>query len=97
MIATGVQQQLLAPQLADHIDFWERSLAPSGWFAGDGFTAADIMMSFPVEASSERAGTVAASADRPAIARYLAAIRARPAYGRALQRGGAYRYGAASG
>lgn len=88
MISNGALAKLVDPQLKEHLAFWESELARDGWFAGDHFTAADIMMSFPVEAGAERAldGT-----PPPAIARYLAAIRARPAYTRALERG-AYRY-----
>lgn len=88
MISNGALAKLVDPQLNDHLAFWESELARDGWFAGDHFTAADIMMSFPVEAGAERTLDGAPS---PAIARYLSAIRARPAYARALERG-AYRY-----
>lgn len=77
------------PQLRDHVGFWEAELARSTWFAGDQFTAADIMMSFPVEAGADRAFD---PADRPHLKAFLSRIHARPAYQRALERGGPYAY-----
>lgn len=61
-------------------------LSRTGWFVGDGFSAADIQMSFPLEAATARGG----DGRHPAIARFLDAIHARPAYRRALERGGPY-------
>lgn len=77
------------PQLRDHVGFWEAELGRSTWFAGDQFTAADIMMSFPVEAGADRAFD---PADRPHLKAFLSRIHARPAYQRALERGGPYAY-----
>ena len=59
------------------------------WFAGNEFTAADIMMSFPIEAAADRAK---ATTGRPNLKAYLDRIHARPAYQRALERGGPYSY-----
>ena len=64
-------------------------LGRSEWFAGDQFTAADIMMSFPVEAGADRAFDIAT---KPRLAAFLQRIHARPAYQRALERGGPYTY-----
>jgi glutathione S-transferase len=89
VIARGVQDRLVDPQLADHRALWDAELAREGWFAGEVFSAADIAMSFPVEAGSARFARQGAI---PAIRHYLEAIRARPAYQRALSRGGAYIY-----
>ena len=61
----------------------------TAWFAGEMFTAADVQMSFPVEAAFSNAATGQAF---PKLAAYLAAIHARPAYRRALERGGPYAY-----
>lgn len=72
-----------------HLDFVEAELASRPWFAGDVFTAADVMMSFPLEAARQRAGLDAA---RPATIAWLDAIHARPAYASALERGGPYAY-----
>lgn len=93
MICNGALAKLVDPQLKDHLAFWESELASDGWFAGGEFTAADIMMSFPVEAGAERALN---GPPPPAIAAFLTAIRARPAYVRALERG-AYRYSGSGG
>jgi glutathione S-transferase len=71
------------------LDFMEAELNRSAWFAGDEFSAADVQMSFPVEAARERAGL---DASRPKLMAFLATIHARPAYRRALERGGSYRF-----
>ncbi len=76
-------------QLKLHLDFLEGELATSPWFLGDRFSAADIMMSFPLEAASARAGL---DATRPRLFDFLKRIHARPAYQRALEKGGAYAY-----
>ena len=47
---------LVNPQLKQHMDYWEGELAKSEWFAGNEFTAADIQMSFPLEAAAARGG-----------------------------------------
>jgi glutathione S-transferase len=75
--------------LDQHLDWLESELASRDWFAGDSFTAADIMMSFPLEASRHRAGL---DERRPNLIDWLERIHARPAYGAALQKGGPYAY-----
>lgn len=89
LISKGVQSKLVDPQLADHLAFWNRELSKDGWFAGAAFSAADIAMSFPVEAGMTRMKSMG---DVAAVRHYLEAIRARPAYQRALERGGRYDY-----
>jgi len=88
-IAGKAQSGFVDPQLKAHVDYWEAELGRSEWFAGDAFTAADIMMSFPVEAGASRAFD---PADRPRLKAFLDRIHARPAYQRALERGGPYTY-----
>lgn len=88
-IARKVDANLIAPQLKAHTDYWEAELTKSEWFAGDAFSAADIMMSFPVEAAGSRVGF---GADKPRLRAFLERIHARPAYQRALERGGPYSY-----
>ena len=83
-IAQKVRRDFIDPNLARIVQHIEAQLAPSGWFAGEAFTAADIQMSFPVEAAAARAG----GKDMPNMARFLERIHARPAYRRALERGG---------
>jgi len=88
-ISNGVSRQLLDPQINDHVALWEQELSRDGWFAGSEFSAADILMSFPVEAGASR---IDFGKDTPAIAAYLDAIRSRPAYQRALERGNEYAF-----
>ncbi len=87
-VSSKAQSGFIDPQIASHVAYWEAELGKAEWFAGDTFTAADIMMSFPLEA----AGSRAPYQDKPNIARFLKAIHARPAYQRALERGGPYAY-----
>ena len=75
--------------LDTHLDWLETELAGRDWFAGESFSAADIMMSFPLEAARHRAGL---DDSRPNLIDWLERIHARPAYGAALQKGGAYAY-----
>jgi len=82
-------QKKIQPMILVHLDWIESELATRHWFAGDDFTAADVMMSFPLEAAAARAD---ATKGRPHIAAYLKAIHARPAYRAALARGGPYAY-----
>ena len=88
-IAKSVEARLIAPQIANHLAWWEAELAQTGWFAGHDFSAADVMMSFPVEAAGARVGY---GRDQARLADFLKRIHARPAYQRALERGGAYAY-----
>jgi glutathione S-transferase len=77
----------VAPQLKTHMDFWESELGKAAWLAGEEISGADIVMSFPAEAAAARAN---ATEGRPKLAAWLARIHARPAYQRALERGGPY-------
>ena len=87
-VSKKAQDSFIDPQIAAHTAYWEAELAKAPWFAGDAFSAADIMMSFPLEA----AGSRAPYGDKPHITRFLKTIHARPAYQRALERGGPYAY-----
>ena len=76
---------------ADDLDFMEAELAKSEWFAGSNFSAADIQMSFPVEAAASRGGLGSGSSEkRPKLVAFLERIHARPAYMKALKAGGPY-------
>lgn len=86
-IADGALRSFVDPQMARHLDFMEGELGKSLWFAGDELTAADVQMSFPLEAAASRGGL---DASRPKLAAFLDRIHARPAYARALERGGEY-------
>ena len=82
-------QRRIQPMIDNHLSFVERELAGRDWFVGDDITAADIMMSFPLEAARQRAGL---DASRPNTIAWLERVHARPAYQRALERGGPYAY-----
>lgn len=88
-IAGRAQSSFIDPNLKAHFDYWEAELGKAEWFAGDQFSAADVMMSFPVEAAADRAGALQG---RPRLKAFLDEIHARPAYRRALERGGPYAY-----
>ena len=92
-IARGISNKVLAamvdPNLKRQLDFMEAELGRSAWFAGDELTGADIMMSFPLEAAAQRAGL---DARRPKLMAFLKRIHARPAYKKALERGGPYSF-----
>ena len=88
-VAGKVQDGFIDPQIASHIAYWEAELSKSEWFAGDAFSAADIMMSFPLEAAASRAPY---DSDKAHIKAFVQKIHARPAYQRALERGGPYAY-----
>lgn len=86
-LAGRVNGAFIGPELARHAAFWEAELAERPYFCGDAFTAADIQMSFPLEASCARGAGAG-----PRVRDWLARIHARPAYARALERGGPYAY-----
>jgi glutathione S-transferase len=86
----SVAARKFQPMIDVHTNYVESELAARPWFAGDTFTAADIMMSFPLEAARSRAGISAKT--HPHIFRWLESIHERPAYKTALARGGPYAY-----
>lgn len=83
-ICRKVRDSFLAPQIGNHLDFIEDHLSRSRWFAGSEFSAADIQMSFPLEAAMTRQ-----AGDYPRVSGFLQDIHARPAYKRAVERAGA--------
>ena len=86
-ISSGADQTLLTPQISNHFAFLESELSGRDWFAGNDFTAADIQMSFPIEAAAARA----ALGDKlPRLKDFVARLQVRPAYKRALEKGGPY-------
>jgi glutathione S-transferase len=88
-IADKVMAALVLPNLQRQLAFMEAELGGSDWFAGNEFSAADVMMSFPLEAAAQRAGL---DARYPRLQAFLQRIHARPAYRRALERGGPYAF-----
>ena len=86
-VAAQVIKTVVDPALQQHMAFWEGELGKSEWFAGKEFTAADIQMSFPLEAAATRAGL---DVGHPKAMAFLDLIDTRPAYKKALERGGPY-------
>jgi glutathione S-transferase len=86
-IARKGKAGFVLPNIERTLDFMESELGKSAWFAGDAFSAADIQMSFPLEAASVRGGL---DEKRPKLWAFLQKIHARPAYQRALEKGGKY-------
>lgn len=84
-IARKVKGGFIDPNLERIVAYMESELERDGWFAGREFTAADIQMSFPVAAAAARV------AAKPAMTRFLERIQARPAYKRAVEKGGEVR------
>ena len=86
-IAGRAKGSFIEPQIKLHLDFMEAELGKSTWFAGNEFTAADVQVSFPLEAAEARGGL---DARWPRLTKFLERVHARPAYRRALERGGPY-------
>ena len=85
-LTARVQAGFIDPEIASHARHWEEALARHPWFAGEEFSAADVQMSFPVEVVEARAAAGLGERTRA----FLARIRARPAYQRALKSGGEF-------
>lgn len=75
-------------QLQSHFQYMEDQLRPSGWYVGDTLTGADIMLSFPAEAAVK----MGYAADKPKLSAFVTAIHDRPAFQKALEKGGPYAY-----
>lgn len=86
-IAGKVESSFILPTVKSHFEFIETVLGKQDWFSGENFSAADVQMSFPLEAaSSSMAGQY------PQIDAWLKRIHARPAWQTALEKGGPYQY-----
>jgi glutathione S-transferase len=90
-IANQVMGSFVQPNIDRQLSYIESELAARPWFAGPAFSAADIQMSFPLEVSEGRVGLPAEK--YPRINDFLKRIRERPAYGRALEKGGPFKVG----
>jgi glutathione S-transferase len=86
-IARRAKAGYVQPNIDRNLDFMESELAQRDWFAGPEFSAADVQMSFPLEAARARGGL---DARRPRLMGFLERIHARPAYRRAIEKGGEY-------
>lgn len=86
-IAGKVRSGYLDANVARNLEFMDQTLGTSKWFCGDHLTAADIQMSFALEAAEVRTDL---KRNYPHLAGFLEAARSRPAYKAALDRGGHY-------
>ena len=86
-ISGKAKNSFIGPQIKLHLDYLEGELGKAAWFAGSEFGGADIQMSYPLEAAAARVGL---DQSRPKLMDFLARIHARPAYQRALEKGGEY-------
>jgi glutathione S-transferase len=86
-IAAKVKDGFVLPQIRQHLAYLEGELDGRPWFVGEEFSAADIQMSFPLEAAAMRGGL---DGQYPKLSAFLERIHARPSYRRALERGGQY-------
>ncbi|MDZ8033364.1 glutathione S-transferase [Nostoc sp. DedSLP04] len=84
---SSVVSGFVAPQIKLHFDYIEDELRKNTWFVGNEFTAADIQMSFPLEVVAALPEEVE---NRPKLKEFVERIHERPAYKRALERGGKY-------
>lgn len=86
-ISEGAQKNFIDPQLKQHLAFMEAEMAGRTWVCGDDFSAADVQLSFPLEAACARGGL---DTKYPNLAALIARMHARPAYRKALEQGGPY-------
>jgi glutathione S-transferase len=77
--------------MANHLGYVENSLAGRDWLMGKDITAADIQMSFV----GEVARAFGQTGTHKNIGAWVERFQARPAYGRSLEKGGAYNLGPA--
>lgn len=84
-ICGKILSSFVNPQIKMHSEYMESELGKSTWFAGNEFSAADVQMSFPVEAALARSGQ-----NYPKLKAFVEKIYSRPAYKRALEKGGPY-------
>ena len=84
-ICAQVQKRLIDPNVDTALAFMEAHLARNRWFAGDAISIADFQMSFPVEAALARGAN---QARYPCLFAYRDRMLERPAYQRALEKGG---------
>ncbi len=88
-LAAKVQAKLVDPNLQTAMVFIEDHLAKNAWFAGDALTMADFQMSYAVDALVSRGSSAQSTATTfPHLRAYKARMEARPAYQRAVQKGG---------
>lgn len=89
-ISGKAKSTFINAQIEGNLRFIETELQERTWLLGDVFTAADVQMSYPLEAAVARGGL---DGRYPCTQAYLERLHARPAYGRALTSGGPFELG----
>ena len=87
-IANKVLASFVTPNIDRNLGYIDQYLAGKEWFAGDHVTGADVQMSFPLEAVVATGG----AKSYPNITAFVKRVHERPAYQRALEKGGDYAY-----
>jgi glutathione S-transferase len=82
--------QRISSEIDNHLDYVEGALGAHDYFLGDGFSGADVQMSFVAEVAK----AFGRLSERPRLHAWLERVHARPAWARALERGGPYALGA---
>lgn len=90
-IANKVMGDFVQPEIDSILAFIETSLAGKEWFSGDCLTGSDFQMSFPLEALVAK--DKISEQTHPNICAYVHRCQSRPAYLKALEKGGDYDYG----
>ncbi|GAA5126047.1 glutathione S-transferase [Alloalcanivorax gelatiniphagus] len=83
-ISGKMNDQFLQPRIQDQLALVEEHLSRHPWFAGEQMSAADVQMSFPLQAAASRANLD----NLPHIRDFIQKVEALPAYQRAIERGG---------
>jgi len=86
-IAAKVKASFIEPNINAQLAYMESELGKTTWFAGNEFSAADIQMSFPIEAAAARGGL---DAKYPKLMAFLERIHAMPGYKRGIEKGGPF-------
>ena len=84
-LCSKVQASYVDPGIAAHLSFIDEHLSRNTWFAGERMSLADVQMSFPISAALARGD---GAKNFKHIAAYAKRFEARPAYQRALAKGG---------
>ncbi|MFU8817465.1 MAG: glutathione S-transferase family protein [Pseudomonadales bacterium] len=82
-------QPRITGELDNHLGYLDHALDGTDWFVGGEFSAADVQLSFVPQV----ARMLYTLEPFPNLTSFLERIHARPAYRRALERGGAYAFG----
>lgn len=89
VVAEQIGKAYLDPSLKLQLENMERELAKSTWFAGEELTGADFQMLYPCQAAVARSEV---ASQLPKVQAFVERAEARPAYQRALAKGGKYEF-----